>query len=580
MLKKNEFANEAAFNPFQSEKQGTGNSTNEFLVDGIRHIHLMKFVENDNYGVPDKKNRAFSHDYSTVSSNTSLSKLIRINFDGPTNSFPEEHYLTICGLKRVNFHITLTAKNWTVLVLRRIGNNPPVLVASQNGGGMESVNLPAYLIGKAHRLSVEIVATPDVEIFTASWTAPAPKKMPKLGISITTYNKQKFLRANIEKIMDSEPGRNGLIELLIVNNGDDIGSVPDGVHILTLPNVGGAGGFLEGFRHFKEAGHSKFVIMDDDIVIGDDFINRLYAIACLSKNGHHIGSIAELLNTDQRIIKEQGGDIIPEHVFGLHLRNHLLDIAGHDMHNLFAYVPTTFSGWWTLIVDLSVSPSIEASLFIKRDDIAFGLDSSCQGVKTIVFPNLLIAHSEEGSPAYYYYDIRNDLVMRARHRNGLSISTKQLLNLAMHNFLSLRLDRQRMFNMALKDFIAGPRAMRKKSVGKTLSKVRKLAAKPITMQVSKTLEKREGNYVKTKTAIISFFRPKSYRNCNDIPLIDAYPISNCCGIGKYYEPIPFTDKMYVRERRFYSIFVMMFSVFLALKFKILEKIVINSYNKA
>lgn len=458
------------FNPFIGGEGSQFGSSDLFEVGHVAYMPLMNLVQNDNYQCSGKKNCAYSVDFNTVDTAIEQS-MVRLNFDSAINSFPEEHYQQVCEIDHVDFRIALNASRWTVLIMRRIGNNEPQLVSSKTGSGAAVIDMPVSLYGRAHRLYVEIVATLDIEISQAVWACVAPVKRAQLGISITTYNKQEFLIHNINNIMNSSVGKSGLVDLLIINNGDDIGISPDNFDIINLPNVGGTGGFLAGRKHFKDKGYDKFVIMDDDIVIGDDFINRLYAISCFSR-GKHIGTMAEMLNTDERIIKEQGGHVAQYHVFGLDLRNHLLDIAGWDMHSLFGYVPMTFSGWWSLIVDLDVEPKIEPNLFIKRDDIAFGLDSWMLGIQTIVFPNLMIAHSEEGAPAYYYYDVRNDLIMRAKQGHTFEIKPQQLHKLAIKNFLRFKIDRQRMFNMALRDFIAGPDQLSNKPVAETLIKVR------------------------------------------------------------------------------------------------------------
>ncbi|MEN9062982.1 hypothetical protein [Ponticoccus litoralis] len=177
-------------------------------------------------------------------------------------------------------------------------------------------------------------------------------------------------------------------------------------------------------------------------------------------------------------MKEQGANVSASHTFGIDLINPFTDLQGWDRHRVYGFYEADFSGWWSLMVDLDgPAPAMPEKQFIKRDDIMFGYESRRQDVVTVVPPNLVVAHGEEGAPAYYYYDIRNDLILRARNADRLSLSLKQLVRIAGYLMLSLQADRQKMFNAALADFLAGPAALQASDIGQTLKRVRAMASR-------------------------------------------------------------------------------------------------------
>lgn len=523
-------------------------------VAGEEHLVLMRIVADDTYGRAAKRNGAYETDrvFATGLSDAAQ-PWTRLAFDSAINALPEGFYHRDAGLTDINLGLEIEAPQWRVLLFRRRGNDVPLLVASREGTGRASVDIPVEIAARPARLYFEVHHTGNLDLGWAGWTVSKPAALPKMGISITTYNKQDYLLPNIATIRESAAFTAGLIELLVVNNGNAITGLPDDVQLQTLDNVGGAGGFKAGYEWFARKGFAKFVVMDDDIALSQDFVDRMYALSCLV-GACHIGSIAEILNTAPRIVKEQGANVLPRDTFGLGLHNGHLDLQGIDRHRLYEYHPQDFSGWWSLLVHIdAASPAIPSELFIKRDDIMFGYESRRRGIETVVFPNLHVAHSEEGAPAYYYYDIRNDLILRARNNDRLGLSVVQMMRIATSQLLALRHEEQKLFNMALADFLRGPGALERVGVVEKLKQVRAKAAKVVPVPEDaepRHLPERPGQ----EQSFLSFLRPSAYRLPERPPVIEKAPDANACGIGAYFDPIPFTEKGHLRIRRFGALF--------------------------
>ncbi len=534
-------------------------------------------VLDDSFGQPEKRNGAYLADRRAMG--PSNEKWNRLNFDSPSNAFPSEHYRRVAGLERATLSLRFDADKWLVRLLRRGGNEPPKTVFQETGNGTAEICIDTPPLRNApERFYLELSYTGTLSAELLAWTTPAPATLKPLGVAITTYNKPEYLLPNLEILKQSAAYRAGLLDVLVINNGKALESLPDGIQVTELDNVGGTGGFLEGHRHFRARNYGHFVIMDDDIAIGPDFVDRLYALSCLSRS-YHVGSLAEILNIPDRIIKEQGADVSETNVFGLELHNADLNLQGHERHRLYPLKEVDFSGWWSLLVDLDgPAPRMPRKQFIKRDDVMFGYESRAKGMPTVVFPNLLVAHGEEGSPSYYYYDIRNDLILRARNHPPLTTSIRQMLNIAGSLMLTLRLDRQRMFNAALSDFLAGPRALEKSDMGRTLKKVRAMAEKPVALPKDADIQS-GGDRPPLPELLLNWFRPSAWRRNDAPPVVAGNAIRHSMGRYSYYDKLPYGDAGYLRRRSPASLYQLLRSFALILRFAVTRNAVMRAYKK-
>lgn len=534
-------------------------------IDGTDHLILMRCIDDDRFGNLDKINGAYA-DWVAPDFVASGYKQTR-NYDSTLNAVPVEHYFRLTGLAEVMALARFSAPQWCLRVLSRTANRAPVLLHEEEGTGAADISLSVPLSKKPYRLYFELSWTGALDVDLLAWTTPKPEALQPLGVSITTYNKAAYLLPNLETLAQSAAYGAGVLDILVVNNGDALPQEPAMAEVKPLPNVGGTGGFLAGHAHFKAKGYRHFVIMDDDIAILPDFIDRLYALSCFVE-GQHVGTIAEILNVPERIMKEQGANVSGPHTFGIDLINPFTDLQGWNRHQVYGYYEADFSGWWSLLVDLDgPPPAMPEKQFIKRDDIMFGYESRLGGMPTVVPPNLVVAHGEEGAPAYYYYDIRNDLILRARNSGPLGLSVVQMVRIAGYLMLSLQTDRQRMFNAAVMDFMAGPGRLAKSDIGKTLRRVRGLAAKPqeipaapsdVALKAASGAERaaldaqrrqKGGERPRVRSVLADWIKPGAWRVPDPLSIVEDNPLLHARGQGAYLDVIPFTSTAYLRKRQ-------------------------------
>lgn len=534
-------------------------------------------VLDDNFGHPDKTNGAIFADRRATG--PARETWTHLSFDSPSNAFPGAYYHRAAGLAKATLTLRFAAERWLVRLMCREGNLPPRIVCQENGSGSAELDLDTPALRDwPERFYLDLSYSGQLTVEHLAWTTPAPAALTRLGVAITTYNKPEYLLPNLDTLRQSAAFRAGLLDILVINNGKALEGVPDGIPVTALDNVGGTGGFLEGHRHFRAKGYGHFVIMDDDIAIAPDFVDRLHALSCLSR-GCHIGSLAEVLNTPLRVVKEQGADVSEGNVFGLDLNNGNLDLQSWDRHRLYCYKEVDFSGWWSLLVDLAAPvPRMPRKQFIKRDDVMFGYESRVNGVPTVVFPNLLVAHGEEGAPSYYYFDIRNDLILRARNHPPLTTSIRQLVKIAGSLMLTLRLDRQCMFNAALADFMAGPQALDRSDMGRTLKRVRAMAAKPVTLPEDAEVLA-GGDLPSSRELLLNWFRPSAWRRGAPPPVVAGNAIRHSMGRYSYYDKLPYGDAGYLRRRSAVSVLHLLRSLALILRFAVTRNALMRAYKK-
>lgn len=538
-------------------------------IKGADHLILMRCIEDDRFGNPDKLNGAYTEWDAPRFASAGYPQTR--SYDSVLNAMPVEYYFRLARLKTLTGIARFSAPRWRLRILTRTANLAPNLLFEQEGSGVADIAVPVALSKKPYRLYFELSWEGALSVDLLGWGTPKPKTLPTLGVSITTYNKAAYLLPNLDTLAQSAAYGAGVLDILVVNNGDPLPEEPAMAEVIALPNVGGTGGFLAGHAHFKAKGYGHFVIMDDDIALLPDFIDRLFALSCFAQ-GVHIGTMAEILNVPDRIVKEQGANVSGPNIFGIDVIHPFIDLQGWDRHRLYGFYEADFSGWWSLMVDLDgPAPSMPPNQFIKRDDIMFGYESrkggAQDGVPTLVPPNLVVAHGEEGAPAYYYYDIRNDLILRARNAGPLGFSVVQMIRIAGYLMFSLQTDRQRMFNAALKDFMAGPRRLAKSDIGKTLRRVRGMAAKPQAIPqapkeadlraataaercaLEPAIRRKGGHRPSLRSLISDWIKPAAWTAPDPLPIIEDNPLLHAKGQGAYLDVIPFTDTAYLRKRQ-------------------------------
>lgn len=386
------------------------------------------------------------------------------SFDTIGNSFPESFYTAYTNVRKIRLILAGLPADTKVSVYRKAAGGQSRLVSESFAVSEAGIDFDIELVPGQSRLYYKIKLEELPQELSVSWVCHDHKLFnASIALGITTFNKRSYLLENLEKLAEYKFMEMPFSEIIVVDNGDQrvgdfLGSdlkLP--LTLIEQSNLGGTGGFERTAQEAVRHARTHIVFMDDDIVFHPDMLTRIFGFVSHAEREFILGGMCLFLNSDRPVIKEQGANVDKDHLFGLKLFNSGIDLKGDKEHmdRLTQTRETHYSGWWLNVAGLDGKEWVPP-YFIKRDDISFGLASYNAGKPTIVPPNIFVWHSEIGSPAYYYYDIRNDLVMRSRLGFEASISAKQVLRNGIARFVRGDYRGLRVYVRSFDDFIKGP----------------------------------------------------------------------------------------------------------------------------
>lgn len=299
--------------------------------------------------------------------------------------------------------------------------------------------------------------------------SPARQEV-SLSIGICTFNREIQLTDNLKRLFACEAACKTIRRLIIVNQGERfsneseriIAASPVEIQLLEQDNQGGTGGFA---RTMKEAAQKEdfthHVLMDDDIKLDPEVFTRTAQFLAFADKKVVIGGT--LFNSEQpNMCYEAGVKVRKSGEFRLLAHNR--DLTDSDMLSVFNRETNTpdYNGWWYSAIPIKAIRTVPhpLSLFIKWDDIEFGLSLGQRGFITVCVPRVAVWHPPfnsmpEGWKAYYF--TRNRLITSALHPDKMKLPSR--LRVFFWTTVALgKMDYHTaaLLKLAIEDFLAGP----------------------------------------------------------------------------------------------------------------------------
>jgi GT2 family glycosyltransferase len=332
-----------------------------------------------------------------------------------------------------------------------------------------SVCCPNLATLDCESLYVTVTALADgVFVTGGQWsTSTAPERDVHLGVAITTFNRQEYVLATIDKLIDIEAtisSVKGHMQVLVVDNARNLSpQIPAGapVTVLENPNLGGAGGFARGLIEFREAGWSTHVVfMDDDISLEPESILRTISLLTYSRSKDlciHGAMMSEELPWMQF---EAGSAYEFRSVYPLRAHGRGIDLR--DRNEILSDSPEIdldYSAWWFTVFPMHIATENPLPVFVRGDDVAFGLMHT--GQHTVTLHGIAVWHADfalKNNPSSLYYEVRNfalidTLVFDKHTRWHLAW---RYLGFGFRNAYSHRYASAEYMIWGMKDFLAGP----------------------------------------------------------------------------------------------------------------------------
>ena len=261
-------------------------------------------------------------------------------------------------------------------------------------------------------------------------TAAAPVRNVRIAGVICTFNRDDMLSANLTRFAATSPF---LHRLVVVNQGapglaDRMAQTSVGLPMPLLlvdqPNLGGAGGFTRGIvESLKDADVTHVLLMDDDIDAQPALLARIATILAYAGARHCIGGAMLDIHDSGRLFS-CGDRLHPDRPAIINVAPEPGDDdartdAGRDFlarpHQL------DFNGWWCFAfpVEAVRQCGLPLPLFIRGDDVEYGLRLTRAGFPTIGWPGVAVWHmpfASKARPWQAFYDRRNMLFLNELHQ--------------------------------------------------------------------------------------------------------------------------------------------------------------------
>ena len=341
-----------------------------------------------------------------------------------------------------------------------------VVTTTESGTTVECADFRSIA---AESLYVRVTALEEgVVVAGGEWrTHTTPRRNVRLGVAITTFNRQEYVLKTIDRLValeSSVPEVTGHLQILVVDNARNLQpNVPATApfRLVGNPNLGGAGGFARGLIEFREGGWSTHVVfMDDDISLEPEAIVRTITLLSHALSDDLCIHGAMMSEEQQWLQFEAGSHYEYRAVYplravgrGVDLRHRSYVVHDHleeDLH---------YSAWWFTVFPMHIAKDNPLPVFVRGDDVAFGLMHT--GVHTVTLQGICVWHADfalKNNPSSLYYEVRNfaliDTLVFDDHK-AWHLAWRYL-GFGFRNAYSHRYSSAEYMIRGMKDFLAGP----------------------------------------------------------------------------------------------------------------------------
>jgi galactofuranosylgalactofuranosylrhamnosyl-N-acetylglucosaminyl-diphospho-decaprenol beta-1,5/1,6-galactofuranosyltransferase len=363
------------------------------------------------------------------------------------------------------------------------------------------IHVHGELVEGRHELDIELDLTPfedggwywfdistedsELIVHSGGWHAPAQAPgRAAVTIGMPTFNRPTDCVATLRAIGEDELVRSVVTAVVIPDQGrakvrdqDGFGAAQaalgNRLRIIDQPNIGGSGGYARVmYEALENTDCDQILFMDDDIVLEPDSILRAVAFSRFARRPMLVGG--QMLQSQARSRLHAWGEVVDRQRMRWNKApgteyNH--DFAQHPLRQtawLHRRTDVDYNAWWMCLIPRTVAETIglPLPLFIKWDDVEYGLRAGAAGYPTATVPGVAIWHmsfadKDDATDWQAYFHLRNRLVGAALHGTE-RLPTAMLadsLKHALKHALAMEYSTLALQEMAIRDFLAGPQAL-------------------------------------------------------------------------------------------------------------------------
>lgn len=335
------------------------------------------------------------------------------------NAFPASYWRRWTAVKTVRFTVSIVG-NAKISVFHSTGRGLiyPVaerVVQTEDSAVPVCVDVPmvGLMDGGYFWFDAESLDGP-VTVTDAAWAVPRSARTAEhdtsMSIAITTFNRAAYCMNQLRAIAGSSALRKRLDTVYCTDQGSDLVCEQEGftevsadlgkqLTYIQQANLGGSGGFSRGMYETVKAGDSDFVLLlDDDAVSEPESILRSIQFSDYTIRPVLVGG--GMFHLDNRtMLYTQGERINPQRMWMYPSKsmgyNHDFSVEPlRDSPDRHQRIDEDFNGWWMCLIPVAVMKKIGLSLpvFIKFDDIEYGLRAGKAGFPTVCLPGVAVWH--------------------------------------------------------------------------------------------------------------------------------------------------------------------------------------------
>lgn len=430
----------------------------------------------------------------------------RVSFGTYFNAFPASYWQAHTNVRSVRLSVLLDGEA-TVTVYRSTARGIINRVSSQRVGEVEgfslSLDLPVTNFGDGGWYWFDLSAgSAGVTLQDAHWSVPAAEGFTegKLNVAVTTFNRPDYCVRNLKTIAASDELLDVLHRVLVTDQGTQKVVSEDGFHeaeeqlagrlrVLEQPNLGGSGGFARGMLETLQDEPASYVmLLDDDVEMETEGILRAVQFADFTREPTIVGG--HMFNLYERSVLHHFGEHVNRYRFSYGSSPNTEEAHDFSASNLrdtpwmHRRIDVDYNGWWMCLIPTDVIKDIGLALpvFIKWDDVEYGVRAQANGYRTVSLPGAAVWHmpwteKDDTIDWQAYYHQRNrwlaTMLYSPYKRGGrmpqesFAVDIRHLLSMQ-YSAVELRL-------RALEDLLEGPEHLHR-SIGTKLPEVRAVRA--------------------------------------------------------------------------------------------------------
>ncbi len=412
----------------------------------------------------------------------------KMSFGTYFNAFPASYWRRWSVVSEVRLTVTVAGRGASVTVYKSMANGRSQRVdAASVEGDREAfdfdLTLKPFVDGGWYWYDV-VAGDEDAVVESAEWSAEVPADREQHGtadIVITTMNRPDFcaklltqigeddqLRPYLDTVFVSEQGTQKVADSEFFAFAEK--ALGDQLVVNEQGNLGGSGGYARGQLESVRKGTATYaMMMDDDVVCEPEGIIRAITFGDLARRPTIVGGHMFSIYSRSRL--HSFGEIVQPWKFWWMTPLDGFsdwDLAARNIRSarwLHKRVDVDFNGWFMCLIPRAVLDEIGLSLpiFIKWDDLEFGLRAKAAGYPTVTFPGAAVWHipwtdKNDAVDWQAYFHHRNRFIAALLHspypKGGRMV--RESLNHQIKHLVSLQYSAVELRHQALEDVLAGP----------------------------------------------------------------------------------------------------------------------------